>query len=84
LEAVVVGWGQLAAHKAGKMKHPELVAERLVRPANLIGPQNIMAGTDCGFAQRPFVRRVHPSVMWAKLSALSQRARLASAELWRT
>jgi 5-methyltetrahydropteroyltriglutamate--homocysteine methyltransferase len=41
----------------------------------------VLAGTDCGFAQGPFYRRVHPSVMWAKLEALAQ-ARLASKTLW--
>jgi hypothetical protein len=41
------------------------VAERLVRLAKLVGSENVMAGTDCGFAQGPFVQRVHPSIMWA-------------------
>jgi 5-methyltetrahydropteroyltriglutamate--homocysteine methyltransferase len=71
------------SHATNVVEHPELVAERIVRLARLIGRENLIAGTDCGFAQGPFHRRVHPSIMWAKLSALVEGARLASAELWR-
>jgi 5-methyltetrahydropteroyltriglutamate--homocysteine methyltransferase len=53
-----------------------------VRVAKLVGRENVMAGTDCGFAQAPHVRRVHPSNMWAKLEALAEGARIASRELW--
>jgi 5-methyltetrahydropteroyltriglutamate--homocysteine methyltransferase len=70
------------SHATNVVEHPELVAERIVRLARLVGRENIIAGTDCGFAQGPFHRRVHPSIMWAKLDALAQGARLASAELW--
>jgi len=70
------------SHATNVVEHPELVAERIVRFARLVGPQNLIAGTDCGFAQGPFHRRVHPSVMWAKLEALAEGARLASRELW--
>ena len=70
------------SHATNVVEHPELVAERIVRLARLVGRENIFAGTDCGFAQGPFHRRVHPSIMWAKLDALVQGARLASAELW--
>jgi 5-methyltetrahydropteroyltriglutamate--homocysteine methyltransferase len=42
----------------------------------------VLGGTDCGFAQTPHVRRVHPSIMWAKLESLAEGARLASRELW--
>jgi len=70
------------SHATNVVEHPELVAERIVRLANIIGRENVIAGTDCGFAQGPFYRRVHPSVMWAKLEALSAGARLASKELW--
>ena len=59
------------------------VAEGIVRLARLVGRENLIAGTDCGFAPGPFYRRVHPSIMWAKLEALAQGARLASAELWK-
>jgi 5-methyltetrahydropteroyltriglutamate--homocysteine methyltransferase len=71
------------SHATNVIEHPELVAERIVRLARLIGRENLLAGTDCGFAQGPFYRRVHPSIMWAKLDALAKGAQLASAELWR-
>ncbi|HXX07154.1 MAG TPA: cobalamin-independent methionine synthase II family protein [Pseudolabrys sp.] len=70
------------SHATNVVEHPELVAERIVRLAKIVGRENIIAGTDCGFAQGPFYRRVHPSVMWAKLETLSEGARLASKELW--
>jgi 5-methyltetrahydropteroyltriglutamate--homocysteine methyltransferase len=71
------------SHATNVVEHPELVAERIVRLARLVGRENLLAGTDCGFAQGPFHRRVHPSIMWAKLDALVKGARLASAQLWR-
>src|SRR5271167_988266 len=71
------------SHATNVVEHPELVAERIVRLAKLVGRENLLAGTDCGFAQGPFHRRVHPSIMWAKFDALVKGARLASAELWR-
>ena len=58
------------------------MAERLAQFAGLVGPENLMAGTDCGFAQGPLVRRVHPSVQWAKLEALAEGAAIASGRLW--
>jgi 5-methyltetrahydropteroyltriglutamate--homocysteine methyltransferase len=70
------------SHATNVVEHPELVAERVVRIAKLVGRENVLAGTDCGFAQGPFHRRVHPSVMWAKLQTLAEGARLASKELW--
>src|SRR5664280_1435081 len=70
------------SHATNVVEHPELVAERIVRLAKIVGRENVIAGTDCGFAQGPFHRRVHPSIMWAKFEALSQGARLASKELW--
>src|SRR6476469_9434134 len=70
------------SHATNVVEHPELVAERIVRLAKFVGRENVIAGTDCGFAQGPFYRRVHPSVMWAKLEALGEGARLASRELW--
>ncbi|MGD9766359.1 MAG: cobalamin-independent methionine synthase II family protein [Pseudolabrys sp.] len=70
------------SHATNVVEHPELVAERLVRLAGLVGRENIIAGTDCGFAQGPFHRRVHPSIMWAKLEALAEGARIASRTLW--
>ncbi|MGH7931678.1 MAG: cobalamin-independent methionine synthase II family protein [Candidatus Binataceae bacterium] len=70
------------AHTTNVVEHPELVAERLVRLAKIVGRENVMGGTDCGFAQGPFTRRVHPSIQWAKLRALADGVRLASRELW--
>jgi 5-methyltetrahydropteroyltriglutamate--homocysteine methyltransferase len=70
------------SHATNIVEHPELVAERIIRIAKLVGRENVIAGTDCGFAQGPFYRRVHPSIMWAKLEALAQGARLASKALW--
>jgi 5-methyltetrahydropteroyltriglutamate--homocysteine methyltransferase len=70
------------SHATNVVEHPELVAERLVRLAKLVGRDNLMTGTDCGFAQGPFVQRVHPSIMWAKLKTLVEGARLASKHLW--
>ncbi len=70
------------SHATNVVEHPELVAERIVRLAKIVGRENVIASTDCGFAQGPFHRRVHPSIMWAKLEALAEGARLASKELW--
>ena len=70
------------SHATNVVEHPELVAERIVRLARIVGRENVIAGTDCGFAQGPFYRRVHPQIMWAKLEALAEGARLASRELW--
>jgi 5-methyltetrahydropteroyltriglutamate--homocysteine methyltransferase len=70
------------SHATNVVEHPELVAERIVRLARILGRENVIAGTDCGFAQGPFYRRVHPSIQWAKLEALAEGARLASKELW--
>jgi 5-methyltetrahydropteroyltriglutamate--homocysteine methyltransferase len=72
----------VVSHATNIVEHPELIAERIVRLAKALGRENVMAGTDCGFAQGPFHRRVHPSIMWAKLEALVDGARLASRELW--
>jgi 5-methyltetrahydropteroyltriglutamate--homocysteine methyltransferase len=70
------------SHATNVVEHPELVAQRVVRYAEVVGRENVIAGTDCGFAQGPFMRRVHPSIMWAKLEALAAGARLASKTLW--
>jgi 5-methyltetrahydropteroyltriglutamate--homocysteine methyltransferase len=70
------------SHATNVVEHPELVAERIVRFARVVGRDSVIAGTDCGFAQGPFHRRVHPSIMWAKLEALAAGARLASRALW--
>jgi 5-methyltetrahydropteroyltriglutamate--homocysteine methyltransferase len=70
------------SHATNIVEHPELIAERIVRLANLVGRENVIAGTDCGFAQGPFVQRVHPTIMWAKLEAMVAGARLATDMLW--
>jgi 5-methyltetrahydropteroyltriglutamate--homocysteine methyltransferase len=70
------------SHATNVVEHPELVAERITRLAKVVGRENVIAGTDCGFAQGPFYKRVHQSIMWAKLRALSEGAQIASKELW--
>jgi 5-methyltetrahydropteroyltriglutamate--homocysteine methyltransferase len=70
------------SHATNIVEHPELVAERIVRLAKIVGRENVMGGTDCGFAQSPFARRVHPTIMWAKLKALAEGARIATQTLW--
>ncbi len=72
----------VVTHHTNVVEHPELVAQRLVRLANVVGRDAVMGGTDCGFAQGAFIRRVHPSIQWAKLDALAQGARLATKQLW--
>jgi 5-methyltetrahydropteroyltriglutamate--homocysteine methyltransferase len=71
------------SHATNIVEHPELVAERIVRLARLVERENVIASTDCGFAQVTYFARVHPQIMWAKLEALVEGARLASRELWR-
>ena len=73
----------VVSHQTNVVEHPELVAERIIRFAGVVGRENVLAGTDCGFAQGPFIRRVHPSIQWAKLQSLSEGARLASEILWK-
>ena len=70
------------SHATNVVEHPELVQQRLVRMARLVGRDRVIGSADCGFAQGPFHRRVHPSIMWAKLEALVEGAALASRELW--
>jgi 5-methyltetrahydropteroyltriglutamate--homocysteine methyltransferase len=69
-------------HHIITVEHPQVIADRIVRFANLVGRENVIAGTDCGFAQVDFIQRVHPKVMWAKFEALAEGARLATKELW--
>lgn len=71
-------------HASNIVEHPDLIAERLVRFAERVGRDNVIAGTDCGFSSQASYRtEVHPSVVWAKFRALSEGARLASRRLWR-
>jgi 5-methyltetrahydropteroyltriglutamate--homocysteine methyltransferase len=67
----------VVSHATNVVEHPELVADRIVRYANLVGRENVIAGTDCGMGAR-----VHPQIAWAKLKALAEGAALASEELW--
>jgi 5-methyltetrahydropteroyltriglutamate--homocysteine methyltransferase len=72
----------VVTHHTTVVEHPEVVAQRLVRLANVVGRENVMGGTDCGFAQGAFIHRVHPTIQWAKLEALAEGARIATKELW--
>jgi 5-methyltetrahydropteroyltriglutamate--homocysteine methyltransferase len=66
------------------IEHPELVAQRLVRYAEVVGRERVVAGTDCGFATfARTVNQVEPEIAWAKLRAMAEGARLASRQLWR-
>jgi len=72
----------VVTHHTNVVEHPELVAQRLVRLANVVGRDRVMGGTDCGFAQGAFIQRVHEEIQWAKLASLAEGARIASRELW--
>jgi 5-methyltetrahydropteroyltriglutamate--homocysteine methyltransferase len=73
----------VVGHAANTVEHPELVAQRLTNFARLVGRENVIAGTDCGFSQGSLNPRVHASIMWAKLAALAEGAQIASKQLWR-
>jgi 5-methyltetrahydropteroyltriglutamate--homocysteine methyltransferase len=68
----------VAGHYSDFVEHPEAIADRLVRFANLAGRENVIAGTDCGLGTRVG----HPDVAWAKFKAMAEGARLASKQLW--
>jgi 5-methyltetrahydropteroyltriglutamate--homocysteine methyltransferase len=71
------------SHTTNLVEHPELVAERIVRFAKIVGRENVIAGADCGFAASALrFNDTHPSVAWLKFAALAEGARLASRELW--
>ena len=65
------------SHATNVVEHPELVAERIVRFANVVGKERVIASTDCGLGGR-----IHPQIAWAKLEALAEGARLATRQLW--
>ena len=74
----------VVTHGCNIVEHPELIAERLVRFARIVGRENVMAGADCGFSsQATYNPEVHPKIMWAKFDAMAEGARLATAVLWR-
>jgi 5-methyltetrahydropteroyltriglutamate--homocysteine methyltransferase len=64
------------------VEHPELVAQRICRFAKMVGRENVIAGSDCGFANFADARAIHPSIVWAKLQALAEGARIASKKLF--
>lgn len=67
----------VVTHHTNVVEHPEVVADRILRYASIVGRENVIAGTDCGMGYR-----VHPQIAWAKLKALSEGAALATRELW--
>jgi 5-methyltetrahydropteroyltriglutamate--homocysteine methyltransferase len=68
----------VVSHATNIVEHPQVVADRIVRYAHVVGRENVIAGTDCGLGGR-----IHPQIAWAKLQALAEGAALASRELWR-
>ena len=71
------------SHSTVLVEHPELVAERIVKFASLVGKERVIAGSDCGFATFAGSKEVHPSIVWAKMQAMTEGARMASKELWK-
>jgi len=68
----------VVSHATNIVEHPQVVADRIVRYAKVVGRENVIAGSDCGFGGR-----IHPQIAWAKLAALAEGAKLATNELWR-
>jgi 5-methyltetrahydropteroyltriglutamate--homocysteine methyltransferase len=67
----------VVSHATNVVEHPRLVADRIMRFAQIVGRENVIASTDCGLGGR-----IHPQIAWAKLAALAEGARLATHELW--
>jgi 5-methyltetrahydropteroyltriglutamate--homocysteine methyltransferase len=67
----------VVSHATNIVEHPQVVADRIVRYAKVVGRDNVIAGTDCGLGGR-----IHPQIAWAKLQALAEGAKLATRELW--
>ncbi|MBW8862035.1 MAG: cobalamin-independent methionine synthase II family protein [Acidobacteria bacterium] len=65
------------------VEHPELVAQRIARFADVVGRERVIAGADCGFASFAGSNEVHPSIVWAKFKSLVEGSRLASERLWK-
>jgi len=73
----------VVAHASNIVEHPQWIAERILRFAKLVGRENVMAGSDCGFSsQATYKTEVHPTVVWAKFKAMREGADIASKELW--
>ncbi len=70
--------------KSNFIEHPELIAQRIGRYANLVGRENVIAGSDCGFGTWVGQAAVDPDVVWAKMAAMAEGARIASREFWKT
>jgi 5-methyltetrahydropteroyltriglutamate--homocysteine methyltransferase len=69
--------------KSNFIEHPELIAQRIGRYANLVGRENVMAGSDCGFGTWVGQAAVDPDVVWAKMAAMAEGARIASRQFWK-
>ncbi len=72
----------LICHSTNVVEHPELIAQRIENFARVIGRENVIGSSDCGFSQGWNSPRVHRQVQWAKLEALVEGARIASRSLW--
>ena len=73
----------VVTHASNIVEHPTLIAERIVRYAERVGRERVIAGADCGFSsQATYQPEVHPTVMWAKFRAMAEGARLATRQLW--
>jgi 5-methyltetrahydropteroyltriglutamate--homocysteine methyltransferase len=71
------------SHATNIVEHPEVIADRIVRFAELVGRENVVASADCGFSsQASYTPEIHPSIVWAKFEALAEGARRATARLW--
>ena len=71
-------------HASNIVEHPELIAERLIRFANLVGRENVMAGADCGFSSQALYKtEVHHTVIWEKFKAMREGAQIATKKLWK-
>jgi 5-methyltetrahydropteroyltriglutamate--homocysteine methyltransferase len=71
------------SHTTNLVEHPEVVADRIMRYAQVVGRENVIAGSDCGFSsQATSEPEIHPTVVWAKFEAMAEGARLATKELW--
>ena len=72
----------VVSHCVSLIEHPELVAQRICRFAEVVGRERVIASNDCGFATSSAGDEVHPEVAWAKLRSLSEGAQIASRRLW--
>lgn len=72
----------VVTHRTMAVEDPEVVSDRIIRFAEVVGRENVVASTDCGFAQSVLYQRVHPSIQWAKLERMVQGAELATKILW--